>query len=68
MKDPLKKVEVEVELDVCEKLLQMENYTKLSKSELVNTALKRFISHHKDFFPSPAQHHASQANPKSGKP
>ncbi len=49
---PTKKIEVEVEADVAEKLLDMQNHAKLSCSELANTALKRFISHHKDFLPA----------------
>jgi hypothetical protein len=50
-KGPTKKIEVEVELEVAEKLSKMEKYVKLSQSEIANTALKRFISHHKDFLP-----------------
>jgi hypothetical protein len=45
------KLEVEVEKDVHEKLLAMEKFSKISRSELANTALKRFISSHKDFLP-----------------
>ena len=45
------KVEVQVETTVAEKLVLMETYSKLSQSELVNTALKRFIAAHKDFLP-----------------
>ena len=45
------KVQVEVDKDVAEKLIQMEKYSKHSQSEIVNTALKRFISAHKDFLP-----------------
>ena len=45
------KIEVEVELFIAEKLAKMEKYSKLTKSELANTALKRFISSHKDFLP-----------------
>lgn len=48
------KLEVDVEKTVIEKLAEMEKYTKLSVSELANTALKRFISHHKDFLPAEA--------------
>ncbi|MDR3605910.1 MAG: hypothetical protein P4M08_00855 [Oligoflexia bacterium] len=46
-----KKVEVEVEKAVYESLLSMEKYSKLSRSEITNTALRRFISSHKDFLP-----------------
>jgi len=52
IKGTTKKIEVEVETDVAEKLMQMEGHSKLSRSELTNTALKRFISHHKDFLPN----------------
>jgi hypothetical protein len=45
------KLEVEVETDVSEKLAEMERHSKFSRSELTNTALKRFIAAHKDFFP-----------------
>jgi len=45
------KLEVEIEKDIAEKLAAMEKHSKLSRSELANTALKRFISSHKDFLP-----------------
>lgn len=45
------KVEVEVEAVVAEKLGKMEQFSKLTKSELANTALKRFIAAHNDFLP-----------------
>jgi metal-responsive CopG/Arc/MetJ family transcriptional regulator len=45
------KIEIEIEKEVAEKLDLMEKHTKLSRSELANTALKRFISSHKDFMP-----------------
>jgi hypothetical protein len=51
MKGPTKKIEVEVEQEVAEKLSLMEGHSKLTRSEIANTALKRFISHHKDFLP-----------------
>ena len=44
-------VEIEVEKEVIEKLASMEKYAKFTRSELANTALKRFISHHSDFLP-----------------
>jgi hypothetical protein len=46
------KLEVEIEKDVAEKLAKMETHSKLTRSELANTALKRFISAHNDFMPS----------------
>jgi hypothetical protein len=48
---PVAKVEVELEKEVAEKLAAMETFSKFSRSELTNTALKRFISSHKDFLP-----------------
>jgi hypothetical protein len=46
------KVQVEIEKEVADKLISMEKHTKLSQSELANTALKRFISSHNDFLPA----------------
>jgi hypothetical protein len=46
-----KKLEVEVEQEIAAKLQLMETYSKITVSELTNTALKRFISAHKDFLP-----------------
>lgn len=45
------KLEIEVENAVYEKLIAMEKFSKMTRSELANTALKRFISSHKDFLP-----------------
>jgi hypothetical protein len=45
------KVEVILEKDVIETLKKMADYTKFSESEMVNTAVKRFISTHSDFLP-----------------
>jgi hypothetical protein len=45
------KVEIEIEKEVADRLHKMEGYTKLSASEIANTALKRFIAQHKDFLP-----------------
>ena len=48
---PKAKLEVEVEKSIAELLDSMEKFSKFTKSELTNTALKRFISSHKDFLP-----------------
>ncbi len=48
---PTAKIQVELEQKVAERLLKMEKFAKLTQSEIVNTALKRFISAHKDFLP-----------------
>jgi hypothetical protein len=45
------KVSIELEKKVAETLAEMEKHAKLTQSELVNTAVKRFISTHKDFLP-----------------
>lgn len=45
------RVDLEIEKPVVEQLQQMTEYTKIPKGELVTTALKRFISAHKDYFP-----------------
>jgi hypothetical protein len=45
------KITVEVETIVAERLVVMEKHTKHTQSEIANTALKRFISAHKDFLP-----------------
>lgn len=55
IKGAVTKIEVEVEKDVAEKLSTMSAFTKLSLSEITNTALKRFISSHKDFLPAEAK-------------
>lgn len=48
---PTTKIQVELEKNVAETLVQMENFSKHTLSELTNTALKRFIAAHKDFLP-----------------
>jgi hypothetical protein len=47
----LVKITVEVEESVATALGAMEGFAKLTQSELANTALKRFITHHSDFLP-----------------
>jgi hypothetical protein len=51
IKGPTVKKDCEVEERVAQNLEKMSQYTKLSESELINTALKRFITTHKDFLP-----------------
>ena len=55
LKGATKKVQVEVEAEVADALARMEGFIKLSPSEITNTALKRFISAHKDFLPPPVK-------------
>lgn len=42
---------VQIEAEVTETLKKMSAFTKLSESEIVNTAIKRFIAVHSDFLP-----------------
>ena len=46
------KVELELEKSVAEILQAMEEFSKFTRSEISNTALKRYISQHKDFLPA----------------
>jgi|LakMenEpi03Aug12_release.lakeMendotaPanAssembly.Ray.scaffolds.fasta_scaffold3769193_1 hypothetical protein len=52
LKGPTVKVELELEKHVVETLQAMEGFSKFTKAEITNTALKRYISQHKDFLPS----------------
>lgn len=51
LQGPTSKMQIDVEKAVAEMLEGMAAHTKLSVSELANTAIKRFISHHMDFMP-----------------
>lgn len=55
IKGPTGKITVEVEKDIIDRLASMEKFSRHTVSELTNTALKRFISQHKDFLP-PEEH------------
>jgi hypothetical protein len=44
-------ITVAVEKEVAEFLKVMSEHTKISEGELVNTAMRRFISSHSDYFP-----------------
>lgn len=48
---PTQPLSVEIEKDLADKLQSMSKFTQLSLSELMNTAVKRFVSGHKDFLP-----------------
>lgn len=50
-KGPLVKIQYEIEKDTAECIQAMEKHTKISASLLVDQALKRFITHHKDYLP-----------------
>ncbi len=47
----LKSVNADIEEVVADRLKAMTEHTKLTAAEIMNTALKRFIATHKDFFP-----------------
>lgn len=49
--EPMGKLEIELESKLIDQLQVMEKFTKISRSELLSTALRRFISAHKDYFP-----------------
>jgi hypothetical protein len=51
LKGSVMKLDIEIEKETAERILEMEKFTKMTRSELANTALKRFISSHKDFLP-----------------
>ncbi len=46
------KVEIELEQGVVDTLKAMEEFSKFTRGEITNTALKRYISQHKDFLPA----------------
>ena len=50
-KGPLVRAEYEIEKEVAEVIKAMEKHTKIPAATLVTTALKRFISAHKDYLP-----------------
>jgi hypothetical protein len=45
------KLEIDLDVEVIELMKKMEAYSKISMSEHVETALKRYITSHKDFLP-----------------
>lgn len=48
---PTSELKAHVEVEVAKVIVEMSKYSKHSESELINTALKRFIASHKDFLP-----------------
>ncbi|NDG85270.1 MAG: hypothetical protein EBX52_09590 [Proteobacteria bacterium] len=44
-------VSLQLEKEVAETLKKMSEYTKFGESEILNTALKRFIAVHSDYLP-----------------
>lgn len=49
---PTGSINLQIENDLIEVMKAMESQTKISVSELANTAIKRFVSAHKDFIPT----------------
>lgn len=43
--------QIQLETEVAEIIKKMSEYSKFSESELVNTAIKRFIAVHSDYLP-----------------
>lgn len=50
-KGDLVKVQYELEKEIVDCIAAMEAHTKMSATTLVGTALKRYISQHKDYLP-----------------
>lgn len=48
---PTAKLEVHIDAKVVQALDVMEKYAKISKTEIVSIALKRYIAAHSDYFP-----------------
>lgn len=44
-------VSIQLEKEVSETIKKMAEFKKLGESELINTAVKRFIATHSDFMP-----------------
>jgi metal-responsive CopG/Arc/MetJ family transcriptional regulator len=51
LKGPTVEVKVQLEKEVSETLKKMAEYKKLGESEMINTAVKRFIAVHSDYLP-----------------
>jgi hypothetical protein len=57
-------IQVQVESEVAEFLKVMSQHTKIPEGEIVNTALRRFISAHNDYFPREYFRNKRQAGAK----
>ena len=51
LKGETKPITINLESEVAETLKKMSAYSKFSESEIMNTAVKRFIAVHSDFQP-----------------
>lgn len=49
------RMEIEIEEDVAQKLKVMCEFKKLTPGEIVNKAMKKFITQHSDYFPGGEQ-------------
>ncbi len=50
-KSQIVKAQYDLEKDIVDCITEMEKFTKIPSSTLVTTAIKRFISAHKDYLP-----------------
>lgn len=51
LKGETKSVTITLEVEVAETIKIMADNTKISESEMINTAVKRFIATHSDYLP-----------------
>ena len=51
LKGPTTQVSIQLEKEVAETIKKMAEFKKLDESELINTAVKRFIATHSDYMP-----------------
>ena len=51
LKGTTAEVTLTIEKEVAETIKKMAEFTKLGESEMINTAVKRFIATHSDFLP-----------------
>ena len=61
---PTGKLSADIEKEIYDAITAMSEHTKLSVSELTNTALKRFVIAHSDFMP-PTQKQPGQTQRKA---
>jgi hypothetical protein len=51
LQGPTVEMKIVLEKDVAESLKKMSEYKKIGEAEMINTAVKRFIATHSDYFP-----------------
>jgi hypothetical protein len=59
---PASEITIKIETQVIDILKSMELQTKFTVSELANTAIKRFITHHNDFLPTDMRDRQTKPN------